>query len=465
MHYRSLCRVFAVAACVLIAAPAWGAEDAADAPPPSAPLEDVAEDAAGIDDAQALMDAGRFEEAIVALRPLLEERPVAPNVLFLYGLASLEASQRPGREDEEREILLNEAIAAFHTMLVEAPGLVRVRLELARAFYLKGEDDLARRHFEAVLAGGVPEAVAANVNVFLNEIRSRGRWSYNAGFALAPDTNIGAGSEERTIYILGLPFQRDAEELTTSGVGLVVWGGAEYQYPMGPRSRLRAGANVHRREHSGSDFDEASLSVHGGPRVLIDGRTEASVLATARQHWTGTVKDHHALGGRIEAARRLTSRATLNGRVSLEDRTYRTRTYLDGTFYDLSLAGAYVITPTVRANISLGYGQDRPDRMRERNERYRVGAGVSVVLPAGFTVSGGADHRWTNYEPGWGFHVLDGGAREDRTWSARASVYNRSITLMGFSPELGVVHEVRNTNAQLYDYERTSGELRFVRQF
>ena len=336
MHYRSLCRVFAVAACVLIAVPAWGAEDAADAPPPSAPLEDVAEDVADPADAQALIDAGRFEEAIVALRPLLEERPVAPNVLFLYGLASLEASQRPGREDDEREILLNEAIAAFHAMLVEAPGLVRVRLELARAFFLKGEDDLARRHFEAVLAGGVPDEVAANVNLFLNEIKSRGRWSFNVGAALAPDTNIGAGSEERTIYILGLPFERDAEELTASGVGLVLWGGAEYQYPMGPRSRLRAGANVYRREHSGSAFDEASLSLHVGPRMLIDGRTEASVLLTGRQHWTGTVKDHHALGGRIEAARRLTSRATLNGRVSLEDRTYRTRTYLDGTFYDLS---------------------------------------------------------------------------------------------------------------------------------
>ena len=393
-----------------------------------------------------------------------QEPPPDLTALFERGMAAVQAST-VSEDEDERDDLLDEAIAAFRQMLVVDPGLVRVRLELARAFYLKEEDTLARRHFEAVLAGGVPPEVAANIQGFLIAMRARYRWSYNAGFALAPDTNIGAGSEERTVYIFGLPFERDAEELTTSGVGLVLWGGAEYQYPMGPRSRLRAGANVHRREHSGSAFDEASLSLQVGPRMLIDGRTEASVLLTGRQHWTGTVKDHHALGGRIEAGHRLTQRATVNGRVSLEDRHYRTRTYLDGTSYDLSLAGTYVITPTVRANLSLGYGQDRPDRRRERNERYRVGAGVSVILPAGFTVSGGGDYRWTNYEPGWGFHVPDGGAREDRTWSARASVYNRSITLMGFSPELGVVHEVRNTNAQLYDYERTSGELRFVRLF
>ena len=228
--------------------------------------------------AGALVDAGRFEEAIVVLRPLLEQDQIEPGALFLYGLASLEASQRPGRTDDEREVLLDEAIAAFHVMLVQRPELVRVRLELARAFYLKGEDGLARRHFEAVLAGGVPEEVAANVNLFLEEIRSRGRWSFNLGFALAPDSNIGAGSEERTIYIpvfgQPLPFERDAEELTSSGVGVSVWGGAEYQVPVGERLRLRAGADAARREYSGSEFDQFYLSTHLGPRWLVDQNTE-----------------------------------------------------------------------------------------------------------------------------------------------------------------------------------------------
>ena len=388
--------------------------------------------------------------------------------LFQEGMtAAQEASVTP--DEDRHDALLDQAIATFRKMLVADPNLVRVRLELARAFYLKGEDSLARRHFEAVLAGGVPDEVAANIHAFLAEIRARRRWSIRAGFAIAPDTNIGAGSDERTIYIpvfgQPLPFQRDAEELTSSGVGLVLWGGGEYQYPMDNTTRLRAGANVSRRDHSGSQFDESSVAVHLGPRALIDARTEASVLATAGQRWLGTVKDHHSLGGRIEAAHRVSRSVTVNGRVSLEDRHYRTRTSLDGAAGDISLGGAWVIAPTVRLDVSAGYGRDRPERERERHERYRVGAGVSVALPYGFTVSGGGDYRWTNFEPGWFPHVEDNGAREDETWSARASVYNRGFTLYGFSPELGVVHEVRNTNAQLYDYERMSGELRFVQQF
>ena len=310
----------AAAVCLLLALPAWGAEDAPASPPP-APVDAVA----GIGNVQALIDAGRFEEAIVALRPLLGQEPVDPNVLFLYGLASLEASRRPGRTDDEQEILLNEAIAAFHTMLVANPGLVRVRLELARAFYLKGEDGLARSHFEAVLAGGVPEEVAANVNLFLEEIRSRGRWSFNLGFALAPDSNIGAGSEERTIYVpvfgQPLPFERDAEELTSSGVGVSVWGGAEYQVPVGERFRLRAGADAARREYSGSEFDQFYLSTHLGPRWLVDQDTEGSLLASARQRWTGTVPDSRELGARLEVGRRLTPRVTVFANASWHDNT------------------------------------------------------------------------------------------------------------------------------------------------
>ena len=467
--FDGLVRALAAGAFILLAAPTWGADE--NDPAPGTADKAAAETASGAGAAasraegRALVDAGRYEEALPILGPLVRGGEVEADDLFHFGLAAVGASQQAGIGEARRDALLDEAIASFRAMLVDRPDLVRVRLELARAFFLKGEDSLARRHFERVLAGGVPETVAGNVRMFLLQLRARRRWDMHMGAAIAPDSNIGSGSDERTIYIYGLPFQRDAAELTSSGVGLVLWGGGEYHYPLDDRTRLRAGGNLLRREHGGSQFDEASAAVHLGPRILLDGRTEASVLATASQRWAGTVKDFHGLGGRIEASRRLSRSVSASGRLSWEDRHYRTRTSLDGDALDLSLGAGWVVAPTVRLDLSAGYGRERPERERERHERYRVGVGVSVALPRGFTVSGGGEYRWTNYEPGWFPHVEDNGAREDRTWSARASVYNRGFTLYGFSPEVGVVHEVRDTNAQLYDYERTSGELRFVRQF
>ena len=323
-----------------------------------------------------------------------------PTRSSFYGLATMGAAQQTGVPDDTREALLDQAIGALHAILVRAPGLVRVRLELARAFFLKGENDLAQRHFEQVLAGSVPLPVAANVQRFLNQIRARKRWSFNLGFALAPDSNIGGTSDERTIYIVGFPFQRDAEELTTSGIGVAVWGGAEYQVPVAERLRLRTGAQAARREYEQSRFDQLFLATHVGPRWLVDGDTEASLLASAQQRWVGTVKDHHALGGRVEASHRVSRSVTVNGRASWHGRRYRTQTRLDGPVWDTSLRGIWVVTPTVRADVSTGYARERPSRIPQRNRSRWLGAGISVILPLGFTLGGGGEVRWTNYESG-----------------------------------------------------------------
>ncbi len=475
MALGSLFRVLAAFAFLLVSTPSWSAnEEEPPVPPPSPSAPSTSERASeqapsDIALARVLVNAGRFAEALVILGPLVRAGEVEPDTLFLFGLAAIGASHQPGLEEEDREALLDGAIAAFHEMLIDQPGLVRVHLELGRAFFLKREDDLARRHFEWVLAGNPPQPVVVNVGNFLAAIQARRRWSFNIGASIAPDTNIGAGSEERTIYVpvFGqlLPFERNAEELTTSGIGVSVWGGAEYQVPIAERWRLRAGGAAARREYSGSEFDQLYLATHLGPRWFIDTKTEGSLLASARQQWTGTAPDNRALGARLEVGHRLSPRVTAFARVSWHDRRYRTGSFRDGPIMDASLRGSWVVTPTVRATLSAGYARERSERERERNRSRWMGAGVEVILPLGFTVGGGGEVRWTDFEDEWFPHTPPGEDRADRTRSLRLSVHNRAVTLMGFSPELVAVHEERETNAQLYDYQRTHGELRFVRQF
>ena len=457
------CALFAAVA-VALTVPAGavaeeGGNGSAPATAPAAP-----DPAAAVGEARALLEAGRFAEALDLLRPLAQGPEVAADVAFFIGLAATEGSRMPGLADAGREALLDEAIAAFRFMLVNRPDLVRVRLELARAFFLKGEDDLSREQFERVLAGDPPDPVVANVRSFLAEIRARRRWTLHGGFAVAPDTNIGATSEERIIYISGLPFERDAEELSTSGVGLSAWLSGEYQYPWGERRRLRAGADASRREYAGSRFDQTYVSVHGGPRWLVGANAEASVLASAQRRWFGGAPLYDALGARVEAGRRVSRRVTANAWASVHDRSYRTQTYLDGPVADLTLGGMWIVSATIRADAALGWGQERPESERWRHQRKWLRLGASVALPLGFTVGGSGEVRWTDYEGNWFPHTA-GEAREDRTRSLRLSVYNRAFAWQGFSPRLSLVHEVRDTNAQLYDYRRTGGELSMVRVF
>ena len=454
MNSSFLCRALAVTTILLFATPMSNAADG----PPLSPDPGVAA-------AQALVKAGKFEEALGILRPLARGRAAEANVIFLIGLAATGASQQPNLAEGERDALLDEAIAALHTMLIDRPGLVRVRLELARAFFLKGEDSLARRHFERVLAGKPPTSVVANVQRFLAEIRARRRWTMYLGAAMSPDSNIGGASDEQIIYINDLPFRRDAEELTTSGIGVSVWTGGEYQYPLADRLRLRLGGDLSRQDYGGSKFDQTSTSVHAGPRWLVDRNTEVSLVGTARRRWTGTSPSNDDLGARVEAGHRLTPRIRVNGRASWYRRDNRTRDFLDGPTRDFTLGGSWVILPILRADGAAGYARERPKSERWRNTSRWLRLGASVALPLGFYVGGSGELRMTDYEGNWFPFTPDGAPREDRTRILRATVHNRAFTLYGFSPQLAVTNEARDTTAQLYDYKRTRAELRAVRQF
>ena len=427
---------------------------------------------AGAARAKELFDSGRPDRALEMLRPLARSHPGHANMRFLLGLAAIEASRMPGVSETDRVALLDEAIATLHGMLTDRPELVRVRLELARAFFYKGEDSLARGHFRRVLAGDVPDAVKANVQRFLVQIRARRRWTMYMGMALLPDSNIGGGTDEEVIYIdfngVELPFDFTPEEdQMTSGLGASLWAGGEYQHPLGERLRLRDGADAARREYSGRRFDSTTVSVHAGPRWLVDPRTEASVLASARRHWAGTSIEHDAVGARIEARRRLTPRLTANTRASWHHRDYRDVADLDGPVVDVSLGGTWTISPILQANSSVGYARERPERLNRRSESRMLRTGLTVALPRGFNLGGNLQFRWTDYEglEGLQHRPRDDSPREDRTRSLSLYLHKRDLTVFGFSPQLVVTHEERTSNAQLIGYDRAHGELRFVRQF
>ena len=396
--------VLAAGAFLLTSSPAWSAGDQQSSPPAIGQST-----AATVAKAQALIEKGRHIEALVLLRPLVERRPVDENVLFLIGLAAIGASQEPGLSEEARDTLLDAAIPALRRLLVKEPGLVRVRLELARAFFVKGEDTLATRHFEQVLAGKPSAPVVLNVNRFLAQMRARKRWSVRVGVALAPDSNVGASSRERTILIdtpLGrLPFTLNEDNAPKSGVGISVWVGGEYQYPLEDRWRLRAGADISRREYRSGEFDQMTVSGHVGPRWLIGRVSEASLLARA-QHWLSDKAEFRDLGIRVEGRHRLNRRMTASLNASRHERRYDERTHLDGPLTDISAGVGWVATPTVRIDTAAGWGSQRTERERERHTWRWVRLGVTAHFPgaspwAGPARCAGPTTRPTGFHSSW----------------------------------------------------------------
>ena len=389
--------------------------------------------------------------------------------LFHIGMTALSEAEQVD-SDKARQELYDKAIAAFRLILVNRPELIRVRLELARTFFMNGQDGLARRHFELVLAGGVPPPVAANIHRFLTVMQARKRWTGYFGAAFAPDSNLNAASENEIIYIdtvFGrLPFTREGDFGAKSGLGVSVWGGGEYQQPLSERLRLRVGADLAQREYSGSNFDQLFLAAHTGPRWLASPITEISLLATAQRQWLGGLPYVDETGVRLELDRRLTSRIWARGTVAHRERDHQQRDFLDGPVVEFTASFAWTPAPVLRVHATVGYAREHA-KLEYWNSLSRwVRVGTSLALPLGFTLGTSAQMRRTYYEgSGQPHFTLTGSRRLDRTSTFSISILNRAFTLFRFSPQLAFIHEARQTNAQAQGYERNRAELRFVRQF
>ena len=424
-------------------------------------------DITGVVDARELVRNVKNDEALDALRALAKTHPKHTDVLFLLGLAAIERSEQPDITEADREALLADAIAALRTILIDRPDLVRVRLELARAFFLNEDDSLARDHFERVLAGNPPPSVVANVQLFLNSIRARRRWSTYLGVSLLPSTNIGRDPHENTIIIIpGLsdfPFRPD--ETRKSGVGISVWAGGEYHYPLAERVRFILGSGATLQQYPGKKLDQISLSGHVGPSWQAGRNTEISLLANVRKNWLGASPYSSDIGAKLQVGQRLTQRINFTGQVYWQRSEFRTNKFLDGPLRDFSLYGYWLISPTVRVEAAVGYARQRPKDPLYHNTRRWARIGVSVILPRGFTLGTSYELRRKQYKGGSIFATLDGSSRRDRTRILRASIYNRAFILYGFSPQLVITNESQKSNGQFHNYKSTNGELRFVRQF
>jgi hypothetical protein len=107
------------------------------------------------------------------------------------------------------------AISTLERMLIFAPGLPRLQLELGVLYYRLGSYQSARSYFEAAISGpGVPPEVHEQVAPYLDAIaRELDPVSKTAAayFGVRWQSNANAAPGSRTIDLGGLPFTLDDE--------------------------------------------------------------------------------------------------------------------------------------------------------------------------------------------------------------------------------------------------------------
>jgi len=407
-----------------------------------------------IDRARAAIAGGDLTEAEKLLVSLAETAETRNDVDFLLGTIAV------GKSDYDT------AITHFKALLDRDPSLNRVRLDLARVYFMKGDDEAAEYHFRAAAAAGVPAAVQASIDVFLDAIRRRKRWEFNISAAVAPDSNINAATTAQSVDVFGLPFEISEDARQTSGVGLSVNLGGSYQWNLAASTKLKVGAQYYATEYTRQDFSDRQISGFAGPRFLLGGESEVSVLATASRRWFGGVPLTYGLGGRLEGRTILSPRYLLDGTIAGQHLHYNDEHYgsYTGPVFSTTLGLTYAVNASSFLRGGGGVVRELPAVAAFRNTQYMLNAGYyRENLPHRFAVYGGVQATRTSYDAA--LAAFGTTVRRDTEVSYRLSLSNKYIDIFGFTPVISYVHTDRYSNIKLYSYHRNHGEIGVTRNF
>ena len=421
--------------------------------------------------ARTLIGNEQHQAALEVLRPLLaaqsaDKRADITDIRFLVGLSAIAVASQS--DNPAKTELLGEAIAALRAILIDHPQLTRVRLELARAFFLKGDDDLSKTHFDRVIAGDPPAPMLANIRRFLHVIRARRRWSGYFSFNFEQNDNLNSGTETEVVYLFGLPFTLNEGSRPRSGNSIAFAAGREYQQPLGEHLRWRFGVDATHHKYRSNDADQTSLSLRTGPRWLTSRRSEYGLQATAGQQWVASKRNSTNYGLRFNARHQLSRQIGINGQVSWK----RTVPIGGSDSIDVgySLNATYLFSPLLQgsAGIGLSHSRPQPKRPNSGSRSRSFNLGLNRIFSRGWTV--GSSLGWSQTRHG---SNVQGTAQpqsqlqrqRDRKRVARLFLLNRGFTLFGFSPQFIVAQERQQSNSPRHIYQRTRFDLRFVRQF
>jgi tetratricopeptide (TPR) repeat protein len=389
------------------------------------------------------MNQGKLDEAAAVLDARLVVSPKDVQALFLKGMIAV------AKKDNRA------AIRVFRSILIDHPNAARVRLELARAFYLDKDYGNAMRQFQFALAGKPPPEVAANINKYIAAIRDAKSLSYNFGIALAPDTNLNTGSSAREVTLFGLPFDLSEEARHRSGVGVAIDAGAEWAPRLGKNKRLRLGFSSQRREYSGSNFDDMTVAAYAGPR-WVSGKWDLSLLGTAYKRWYGAKPYNQAAGGRLEATYYVTPRLGASGAFAAQWVRYGRARERDGRLISFNVAAFRAVTSSSAVTVKAGLGRQGARIAPYANWSGFVAAGYFRDLPKGFSVYVEPSFSLARYDAALlGF----GKRRSDASESVLITVLNRHVVFARFTPRISYTFTRQSSTIPLYEFSRSRLEI------
>jgi len=431
-----------VLAAVLIA----GASFAGESPEKTGKPEPVApkltpEGRRQLDEGRRLFDSGKFKEALVALQKAFEENPGDMTVNWYLGRAAYETA------DYET------AVMTYERMLVLNPKEPRVRVELARSYFMLGLYQLARDEFNTVLESGPPAEVQARIRDYLELIarkKKRHFFSGMVGVATHWDSNPRVAPPDNNVAtvfgdVLLDPETREDDDTYQSGT-------VSLQHKM----RLTDGGVFIKSSAIlyGTMYDETGdqnvMFANARSGLVYESKQLAVDLAFQFSHLTKDDEEYVNMHGvNLQLTRVFTPGVIGNLSMRFDRKDYEEPLdYKDARTRDVT-GRLVVILGKNRFLPSLGYEYEDARHDEETYKNLHAGFGYEHDLPWGLVAAANYGYKEMDYLKEQG---LFGRARFDKIHDVAVSLTKK----IGKHFEINVSHAwtEADSNIELYEYDR-----------
>ena len=360
---------------------------------------------------------------------------------YLFGVAALDSGHA------------GDAIFSLQRLVARQPDFSGARLELARAYYDVGDNELARIEFARIQSENPPPNVAQTVSDYMAaiEIKSREYQSsaqYYIEVGGGYDSNAPASTDENIF----LNFVLNPTNLEQSSAFAKVTLGGFWNNPISPSSQVLFNARVDHRANPSVHFVDASNIDLGAAWSWKSGESAASIAANSLFSALDGGYNKRDIGVMGTYVRQISDSWTVagfvrGGAIRFEEAALAIRD-VDQVLYGLSLSQDY---KSAQMSFSLtGNTDDAVDAgeqfsadgygVRFTNNWYRKGGSV-IFLDASATK--------TEYDTQ--FFGLD---REDDLYAVTLGSAWSQFPSKGWVTTLNLNYSVKDSTVSLYEFDR-----------
>jgi len=347
-----------------------------------------------------------------------------------------------------------DAAVLLREILDEKPDAARVRVELARMHAQLGNRAEAERELRAAQAIGLPRAVEQIVRFYAAALRSGRPYGMNFELALAPDSNINRATRSETLGTIIGDFDLSDDARAQSGIGLSAQTQLWARQKVSEAASLVGKASASGDFYAKSQFDDYAASLEVGPEV-VSGADRLNLSAVASWRWFGGTPYAFSYGGNGSFQHPLGKRAQLRLDASM--------VHTDDRRNDLRDAQRYALS----AGLERAFSARTGGGVRVTAQREAANDPGYSTASGGLTGYLFRELGQTTLVANGGYSHLEADKRlflyprkrvDDRLSLGLAATF-RALRVGSFAPIVRATYERNFSTVEIYDYRRLAADF------